>query len=279
MFPDPDLRAGLVEDLRFLRYASNPIAFCREVLKFEPDEWQITFILAALAPMARVIVLASRQAGKSRTIAAILVFLAVFEPGCLLLIVSASSRQAGETFGHAIEFLKMLEPVELLDEENKKSCRLQNASRIVTLAADPKTVRGWSGPRMLVEDEAAFVPDEVHEAVTPSLAASGGGLILSSTPYGQRGHFYKIWTEGGDFWRRISITIDRIKRIKPEFLAQERAIKPEWRIQMEYFCSFEATTDGQIFTMEVVRAAFNKAIRPLFTKSDLVRIAAESARA
>ena len=274
---DAALKMALADDLRYLRYGTDPIAFCREVLHFHPDEWQERFILSAIKPGARVIVLASRQAGKSKTIAAILVWLAVFEPGCLLLIISASARQASETLSHALDFLKLLEPVELLDEENKKSCKLQNGSRIVSLPADARTVRGYSGPRLCVEDESGFVPDECHEALTPSLAASNGGLVLSSTPYGQRGHFFNIWTEGGSWWHRIMVTADQCPRITPEFLAQERAIKPSWRIEQEYFCSFSATTDGQIFSMEVVRAAFDQKVKPLFTSDDLLSIAARGA--
>ena len=52
-----------------------------------------------------------------------------------------------------------IEPHEKLEEANKLSIRLaRTGSRIVALPGhDPKTIRGFSAPRLIVVDEAAFV--------------------------------------------------------------------------------------------------------------------------
>jgi hypothetical protein len=57
-------------------------------------------------------------------------------PG-LVLCVSPSLRQSRELFAKVIAFLKALEPVEPLEEDNKSSCELRNGSRIVSLPGDP----------------------------------------------------------------------------------------------------------------------------------------------
>src|SRR5262249_25704588 len=89
-------------------------------------------------------------------------------------------------------------------------------------------------------DEAARVPDELYRAVRPMLAVSNGRLICLSTPYGKRGFFHDAWANGGDDWHRIEVPADRINRITPQFLEQERrALGPSWYLQ-EYFCRFEA---------------------------------------
>jgi hypothetical protein len=61
---------------------------------------------------------------------------------------------------------------------------LENGSRIVSLPGKQDTVRGFSGVRLLVVDEAARVPGELYFAVRPMLAVSGGRLLALSTPFG-----------------------------------------------------------------------------------------------
>jgi len=46
------------------------------------------------------------------------------------------------------------------------------------------------------------------------LAVSGGRIVLLSTPFYNRGFFYKEWSEGGEDWRKVKITA----RDRPAFL-------------------------------------------------------------
>ena len=79
-------------------------------------------------------------------------------------------------------FMRMLEPRPVLEEDNRLSFTLSNGSRVVSLPGTSETVRGFSAPRLVIEDEAAFVEDGVYGAVRPMLAVSSGRLILMSTP-------------------------------------------------------------------------------------------------
>ncbi len=84
------------------------------------------------------------------------------------------------------------------------------------------------------------MPDDLYRAVRPMLAVSNGRLICLSTPYGRRGFFYQAWANGGDDWQRIEIPAERISRIKPTFLDEERRQHGESFVRQEYGCSFEA---------------------------------------
>ena len=53
----------------------------------------------------------------------------------------------------------------------------------------------FQGVALLIKDEAARIPEDVNKAVTPMIAVSGGQEIDLSTPFGQRGWFYKKWTD------------------------------------------------------------------------------------
>ena len=95
------------------------------------------------------------------------------------------------------------------------------------------------------------------------LAVSGGRLILMSTPFGKRGHFFKEWTEGGDTWERIMITAHDCPRISPEFLEEARQALGEWWFKQEYLCEFVETV-AQVFSYDQVMAAITEEVEPLF---------------
>ena len=108
------------------------------------------------------------------------------------------------------------------ETDNALSVRLSNGSEIFALPGSPDTVRGFSGIRLAVVDEAAFIDDALMPAITPMLAVSGGRLVLLSTPFGKRGFFYREWAEGGEAWERYTVKAEDCPRIPKDYLAEER---------------------------------------------------------
>ena len=224
-----------------------------------PDPWQQE-VLTSSSPM---LLLCCRQSGKSTTTAALALNVAVSEPGALVLLLSPSQRQSGELFKKVLAFMRSQPKPVALQGESALSLSLANGSRIVALPGAEGTVRGFSGVRLLVIDEAARVDDGLYRAVRPMLAVSGGRLIAMSTPRGMRGWFHQEWTQGGDAWRRIKVTADECPRISPEFLEQERASLGDWWFRQEYGCDF-VDNASQFFTTDEVEAALSDEIEPLF---------------
>jgi hypothetical protein len=147
--------------------------------------------------------------------------------------------------------------------DNKLSCRFEGGSRIVALPGHEQTIRGFSAPRLVIEDEAARCEDEIYRAITPMLAVSNGRLVLMSTPAGRRGHFYQEWTSGGPGWLRISITADQCPRISPEFLQEEKASLGSWIFRQEYLCEF-VQDQSSMFSADVIDRMFTDDVSPLF---------------
>jgi hypothetical protein len=258
---------------RQLAHSLDPVLFAKEALGFEADQWQQS-LLRTEEP--RVILNCSRQSGKSTACAIKGLHRAIFSPGALILLISPSLRQSKELFGKVTNSLKSLQPVQVLDEDNRLSCTLESGSRICSLPGDPKTIRGYSAPSLILADEAAFTVDELFTALRPMLAVSRGQLILMSTPFGRRGVFFDTWQSGGDAWQRISVPATDCPRISAEFLKQERESMSEWRFRQEYMCEFVETVD-QIFSYDVIRAAFDPAVKPLFSSDEIVRMAGAAA--
>lgn len=225
------------------------------------DDWQRR-ILTTAAP--RVLMNVTRQGGKS-TVAAVLAVHSALTEGGLVLVLSPTLRQSQELFRKCITVYAGAGQPVTPETETKLTLELNNGGRIVSLPGKEGTIRGYSGVRLLVADEASRIPDELYLAVRPMLAVSGGRLVAMSTPFGQRGWFFDAW-QSSEAWERVRITADECPRISPAFLAEERAAMPAWWYSQEYLCQFEADS-GAVFRYEDIQAAVTPAVTPLFGRT------------
>src|SRR5262249_38976680 len=107
--------------------------------------------------------------------------------------------------------------------------------------------------------------DELPAAVRPMLAtAEGGGrLIALSTPAGKRGWFYDAWVGGDETWHRTRVSADQCPRISQQVLDEELRELGAERFSEEYGLEF-LESDEAVFNTEIIEAAFDKDIRPLW---------------
>jgi hypothetical protein len=224
-----------------------------------PDPWQ-TRLLCSRAP--ETLVCSARQVGKSSAAAALALWAALAEAPALVLLVSPTLRQSGELFRKVIDLFNALGRPAQVAQESALRIELASGSRIVSLPGNQQGIRGYSAVRLLVLDEAAYVPDALYLSVRPMLAVSQGRLVALSTPAGCRGWFHGEWAGAGG-WLRIAVRADRCPRLAPGFLVSERrAMGARW-YQQEYECSFESAVDA-VFSEEDIRATIDDAAAPLF---------------
>lgn len=247
-----------------LLWAADPATFAAEALGMTPDPWQRRVLNWQ---GKRLILNITRQGGKSTITSALAVHRALYVPESLILLVSPSLRQSSELFRKVTGHLAKLETPPERTEDNKLSLQLENGSRVVSLPSSEATIRGFSAVDLAIFDEDARVGDDLYRAVRPMLAVSDGRLILMSTPFGKRGHFYETWEDGGEVWERVKITAYDCPRISPAFLAEERVSLGELWFQSEYLCEFSETVNS-VFTHEMIAGAFSDEVQPLFGVSD-----------
>ena len=246
------------EAARDLALAVDPVRFA-EAVGMTPDPWQAR-VLRSTAK--RLLLNCSRQSGKSTTTAVVGLHRAIYYPNSTILLVSPSARQSSELFRKVTDALDVLPGAPDRVEDNKLSLELTNGSRVVSLPSSEDTIRGYSGVDLIIEDEAAFVDDAVNAAIRPMLAVSGGRLIVMSTPYGKRGHFFDAWTQPGDGWEKIQIRATDCPRITAAFLEGEKHDLGEWRFRQEYECEFVETVDA-VFTHEQINTALSDDVAPM----------------
>jgi hypothetical protein len=235
----------------------------RRIYGSDPDLWQRHIMLSE---HPRVLINGSRQSGKSSVSAVLGLFEALYHPPALVLLVSASLRQAQELGKKVFDGFRALGKPVSAEAENRLSLELANGSRIVCLPATESTIRGMSGARLIVLDEASRVPDPLYHAVRPMLAVSGGRLMAISTPWGKRGWWFEAWEQGTE-WHRVKVTAPECPRISAAFLEEERRSLPAWVFDQEYMCVFGDTLDS-VFRHQDIAAMLSDDVVPLFATGD-----------
>jgi hypothetical protein len=244
---------------RDIFYLADPVARVNDQFRlgFRLDEYQARIVVSL---SKRLMVCCSRQWGKTTTVAAKAATEALAFPG-LILVIAPVERQARECFRKIRDFLKSALPGVKWPEDNKTSLELPNGARIVALPAKGENIRGYTNPRLIIIDEAAFTQDDDYKSIRPMLS-HGARLICMSTPFGKRGWFYEAWVRQND-WERIYVTANECTHITREFLDEEKVALGEWWFSQEYGCQFLDSV-ASYFDMDAVRRNLDDGIEPLF---------------
>jgi len=147
-------------------------------------------------------------------------------------------------------------------EESSSVLAVEGGGRVLSLPASEATIRGYSAVNLIIEDEAARVPDELNAAVKPMLAVSKGRIILMSSPDKKEGHFYEIWRDEITYpdWQRIEVKGTDCPRIDQSFLDSERRELGTRLFMREYMCQFTDESEFPIFQREWFKGKMVKAM-------------------
>lgn len=225
-----------------------------------PDPWQLE---ALSCPAHRMAIIAARQVGKGSVAAALALHTAAYIPDRLVLVVSASERQAKIVLARIRGMLPFLGPAAARAEDTQTEIRLRNGSRIIVLPASSTSLRGWTA-HLLILDEGAYVPRSSFEAVVPTVAATGGAILCLSSAGAPAGWLYEIVSEEAAYpeWERRRVRAVDVPRIDPAFLDAERRRLPKAVFAREYEAEFTGSEDG-LFDPYAVAGAFSPdATRP-----------------
>ncbi len=222
--------------------ALDPVQLARSA-GIEPDPWQARLLRSHAQ---RMLLLCSRQVGKSTAVALLATHVARYQAGAQILLLAPSERQSMELLRTTQQIWHSLDSEVEAKADTLTRMEMSNGSRILALPGSKgDSIRGIPHVDLLIIDEAARVLLDLIAAARPMLAVSGGRLILLSTPAGRRGWFFEEW-EHGEGYQRFSVRAEECPRISKEFLASERvALGPTWYSQ-EYENQF-VSSEGAVF--------------------------------
>lgn len=146
-----------------------------------------------------VLALQARQSGKSTITAGFMLWYALFHKKKTIACLANKQSAAAEVLDRVKE---MYESVPYFMQQgcltiSALTLKFENGSKIFCAATSPSAIRGKSC-NLLYVDETAFVPneDEFFTAVNPTITAGKSTkMIISSTPNGARGFFYRTYTD------------------------------------------------------------------------------------
>ena len=236
----------------------DPVLWAREVLGYHPDPWQAKLLRSR---SSKIILNCSRQSGKSTTCAALGLHESIYRRPSFGLVIAPSQDQSAELMLKFDEFRGAVElPSDYLSTDTKLAVRFSNGNRFIARPGSEKSSRSFSAVTLLLEDEAARVPDPLYSSVRPMLAVSNGRHILMSTPFGKQNHFFKIWDEQRDIWEWYEIPAEMCPRISKQFLEEEKRINL-W-FEQEYHCAF-LDAEGSVFSSDLFKSLANPSVTPL----------------
>lgn len=204
---------------------------------FAADPWQAELLRT---PHSRALLCCSRQSGKTHVVAALALHHALFAPRARVIITAPSLRQSATLLDRARDLRDAVgRGLPEIDRGNSTRLRLSNGSEILALPGGERYLRSKTAT-LLIIDEAAQAREDLYRTVRPTLASTGGRLIMLSTPFGRRGFYHQAWADQSQDWHRVRVPWQQCPRITPEFIAQERRECGESWVRQEYECSFEA---------------------------------------
>ena len=189
----------------YIRCSQDVVYFTEKYMKIiSIDKGLVNFtlysyqkeMLTSFAANRFNIVTTARQAGKSTTTCAFILWYIIFNKDKTVALLANKGDTAREILGRvqlAYQYLpRWLQ--QGIKEWNKGSFVLENNSRVLAAATSTDSIRGYS-INLLFIDEAAFIEnwDEFFTSVYPTISSgSESKIVLVSTPNGLN-HFYSIW--------------------------------------------------------------------------------------
>ena len=205
------------------RYIRKPEAFVREVLKAEPDEWQIK-ALNALVSRGRLAVRAGHGVGKS-TFESWAVLWFLFTRPYPKVIATAPSRQ------QLIDILwpeisKWMEHAPILkqyfDWQKTRIVMTQAPERWFASARTANKPENFAGIHedhvLIVCDEASGIKDAIYEVAEGALTTFDAKLILCGNPTQLSGEFYDAFHRRRHLYETMHVSCLDSPRVTQEYI-------------------------------------------------------------
>ncbi len=174
-----------------------------------------------------------------------------------IIFLSASERQSKEllrkVYLHLRAFAHLSGGALKPDASGSGECRLPNGSRILSLPANPRTIRGFTGHVFLDEFAHHEHPEAIYRAIMPTITRGNYLLRIVSTPAGDCGPFWELWSGDNKFSKH---KVDIYRAMAEGFridLEELRANMDTETFAQEYEGQF-LSEHGAYFSLELIRS-------------------------
>ena len=202
-------------------WRSDPVVFMREVLLFEPDDWQID-VARDLRDYPRVSVKSGQGVGKTGLEAALLLWFLVCFPYPRIVATAPTKQQLHDVLWSEVDKWMNNSPLlPMLLKWTKTYVYMIGYEKrwfaVARTATKPENMQGFHEDNMLfIVDEASGVADPIMEAITGTLAGENNKLLLMGNPTKTSGTFYDSHTVDRALYRCHTVNSENSKRTNKE---------------------------------------------------------------
>ena len=274
------------------KYRNDPVAFVREVLGVEPDEWQVEFLNAVAAGNRKISIRSGHGIGKSTGGSwAMLWYLLTRYPVKVVVTAPTSAQLYDALFAELKRWVKELpDSVQQLLDVKQERIELKASpteafiSARTSRAEQPEALQGvHSDNVMLVADEASGVPEQVFEAAAGSMSGHNAVTILFGNPVRSSGFFFDTHNRLKDEWWTKRVSCIDSPRVSEEYVNEMKSRYGEesnaFRIRV--LGEFPRSDDDTIIPMELLESAKDRDVSvnpdaPIIWGLDVARFGSDS---
>ena len=156
------------------------------------------------------------------------------------LIVSSGERAAIEVLERSRNWLRVAQAVGVDVKATKDSAteiQFANGRKILSLAQNPNTVRGYPGDIYLDEFAHHSQAKDIYTAILPAITR-GYRCSVASTPLGQSGPFHDIWSKPNRYSKHRLTIYDAISQGLAVDVELLRESLDDESFRQEFLCEF-----------------------------------------
>lgn len=215
------------------RYRKDPLAWVREVLGAEPDEWQAE-ALGALANDKNVAVRSGHGVGKTAFLAWVVLWWLDTHEQPRIPCAAPTEHQLIDLLWPEIDVWLSKAPdlkkrigwqaTRIFVRTRQRSCFASQ----VTAGPDakPENLAGFHAKDLLyLVDEASGVADKNMTVIMGALTTEGARLVMTGNPTRTSGFFAKRFVNTPAGWHVDTVSSSNSKRVSPEF---SQTVEDEW---------------------------------------------------
>ena len=205
-------------------YRKNPIAFAREVLLFEPDEWQ-RLALMDLAENPKVAIKSGQGVGKTGLEAVALLWFLCCYPYPRIVATAPTKQQLHDVLWSEVSKWMSKSPLlsEILKWTKTYIYMVGNEKRwfaVARTATKPENMQGFHEDNMLfIVDEASGVADPIMEAIRGTLSGDNNKLLMMGNPTKVTGAFHDAFTVDRAQWICMTVSARDTARTNKDNIA------------------------------------------------------------
>lgn len=202
-------------------WQNDPVLFMKEVLLFEPDDWQVD-VAYDLRDFPRVSVKSGQGVGKTGEEAALLLWFIVCFPYPRIVATAPTKQQLHDVLWSEVDKWMNNSPLlPMLLKWTKTYVYMIGYEKrwfaVARTATKPENMQGFHEDNMLfIVDEASGVADPIMEAITGTLAGANNKLLLMGNPTKKSGTFYDSHTVDRALYKCHTVNAEHSKRTNKE---------------------------------------------------------------